>query len=641
MGQKRVKAEGNGKKAAKLKNGPESQLMTVPQQQASQIPVSMLPQPAQQYPVSQALLLNSPTGIEELDKILSGGFPKGAVVLLSGSSGSGKTIFSYQWLFDGVRNNENGVYITLTEPLFKSLKNLETMNFYDRNAIEQNRITIVDLRNLFAKKGFDQQMILDYIEDVVKKTGSRRLCIDSVTAIAYMIDDRAKIRQFIFELGKVLATLGCTTILTSEIEEEGRKVSMYGVEEFISDAILKLDQTKEKDELHRFLQIIKVRGKAYKSDDLFFKISGKGISIFPKLSVALEYGASPERISTGNEMLDKLLLGGIFKGSTTLINGASGTGKSLISMQFITDGLKRGENCLYVGFEESRDQLIKNAKSFGWGLEEYEKKGLMTFRCMYPSEQSLEEHLADIRHIVESKKIQRCAVDSLSAVSGAFTEEGFASFARRLNGYLKTQGVTTFLTSVAGALLGATALSESHLSTVTDNIILLRHVEIEGTLRQVMNVVKVRGSAHSKGLRLYDITAKGIMIGQSLSGYEGIVAGVARKVSETTEEKLQAEFRRFVGPIASSVFAEIKERGLTKENIYKYIDDLAEQNILKKKDADVFKNNASTILSGSISEEHVGETKFVETVFSKRQESPEDMEEKSKEKASLLKRLLG
>jgi len=540
----------------------------------------------------------SPTGIRELDRLLGGGFPKGSIVLLSGSSGSGKTIFSFQWLFEGIKNNENCLYITLTEPLFKSLKNLEIMNFYNRKAIEQEKLKILDIRGIYDKMEFNQEKILSYIEEQVKQTNVKRLCIDSITAIAYNLDDKAQIRKFIFELGKILATLGCTTVVTSEVADPNR-YSVYEVEEFISDAILRFDQVKISDELQRTMQIIKVRGTKYEAEDLHFRISNEGIIVFPKLKVPLQYESSMQRISTGILHLNQMLMGGLFRGSSSLIVGSTGTGKSLLSMQFIIEGLKNGEPCLYAGFEESRDQLIRNAETFGWNLGEYEKKGLLVLNCVYPSEKFLEEHLQDIKRIVESKKIKRCVIDSLSSIANFFPQDIFISFAKRLNGYLKTQYVTTYFTAATASLIGATTLTESHLSTMTDNIFMLRYVEMQGELQLVMNIIKVRGSDHSKSLVTYDITKKGIVVGQSLSGYEGVMTGVTRKVSETVEERLEAEFKKFIGPMGSSIFLELKDKGLTEANIFGYIDELINQGILKKDDSAIFKKRVSDILGSS------------------------------------------
>ncbi len=544
--------------------------------------------------------ISSPTGIAELDVLLGGGFPKGAIVLLSGSSGSGKTNLSFHWLFEGVKNNENSVYITLTEPLFKIVENLERMSFYDRDALEQERLKIIDLRRIYEDEGFNPEETICSIEEYVKQANAKRLCIDSITAIAYNLDKKSEIRKFIFELGKTLSALGCTTVLISEVGDPD-KFSVYGVEEFISDAILRLDQVRVRDELHRIMRIVKVRGRGYRSEDIYFKISDQGFRVFPKLRIPLEYSSTTEKISTGIPVLDEMFHGGIFRGSSTLVAGSTGTGKSLSCLGLIMDGLRNGEPCLYAGFEESRDQLIRNAEGFGWDLGGYEKKGLLVLRCVYPNEMLPEEHLSDIKRIVEENKISRCAVDSLSSISNSFPEDTFLGFTKRLGGYLKTRNVTAFFTSATASLVGTTTLTDVHFSTQTDNILMLRYVEMEGELKKVLNVIKVRGSSHSKVLRRYEITGEGIVLGESLSGYEGVMSGLTRKVSETVEEKIESEFKRFIGPMANSVFLEMKRTGLTKENILQYIDELTSQKILRKENARIFRQNIADIMGSHAS----------------------------------------
>ena len=543
------------------------------------------------------------TGVRELDLMLGGGFPKGAVVLLAGSSGSGKTILSYQWLFAGVNHGEKGLYFTVTEPLFKAVENLEAMGFYDREALESEHIRIVDLRDVIddsgssTKKEFDEDKVIDFIEEQVKAQNAKRLCIDSITAIAYQLHDKAQIRRFIFRLGKVLASLGCTTILTSEVTESGH-YSVYGVEEFISDAIVRMDQVKVRGELQRVMGIVKVRGRSYRAEELFFKISDNGIIAFPQLRTELDYSSSTARGSTGVPELDEMLMGGLLEGASTLVAGPTGTGKTLLGMHFIMEGLRHGETCLFAGFEESREQFLRNAKGFGWDMEWYEREGMLTIRCAYPGEKLPEEHLHDIKHLVEKKGVKRCVVDSLSSISNSYTSEVFSGFAQRLNGYLKGQGVTSLFTMATQSLIGQTTLTESNLSTMTDNIVMLRYVEMEGELRLMLNILKVRGSAHSKGLRRYDITGEGMQIGPSFAGYEGVLTGVGRKVADSVEERIEEEFRRFIGPMAGTVFSDLKTRGLTKEHIDEYLKDLTRQGILKKGDAARFKERIGAIING-------------------------------------------
>lgn len=541
------------------------------------------------------MLEGSPTGIVEFDNALQGGFPKGSVVLVAGSSGSGKTIFSFEWLFHGIREGENGLYITLTEPLFNTLKNLETMNFYDKEAVETETLKIVDMRDtVFDPKGFDYENILDYIEEEVKTSGAKRLVIDSITAIAYTINNKAHIRQFMFELGKILATLGCTTILTSEVAQEG-SYSVYAVEEFISDVILRFDRIKEKNLILRKLSIVKVRGKETHIGELDFRINKNGIKMIPPLDVKMDGKSTNERVSIGNAAIDKLLYGGVLKSSSTMLAGTTGTGKSLLALTFIMDGLRKGEHCLYLGFEESRDQIVRNAAAFGWDLPSFERAGLLTIYCSYPHEKLLEEHLLDIRMLCESKGIMRAVVDSLSAVSNAFTKPSFLSFARRLNGYLKNKQITSIFTLVSSAGLSQSIVGDSQVSTLTDNLIMLRQVEMQGSLQPVMNIVKIRGSDHSKELIEYNINENGLQIGQNLSGFEGVLTGVTRKVDKTLEEKIYLEFKRFLGNIADVMFQKAKEKGLKGDILIDFIDDLIEQNILKSDQANFFKDNVKEI----------------------------------------------
>ena len=231
-------------------------------------------------------------------------------------------------------------------------------------------------------------------------------------------------------------------------------------------------------------------------------------------------------------------------------------------------------------------------------MEWYEREGLLTIRCAYPGEKLPEEHLHQIKHIVEKKNIKRCVVDSLSSVSNSYPGDVFNGFAQRLNGYLKGSGATAIFTMATQSLIGQTTLTESTLSTMTDNIIMLRYVEMEGELKLMLNILKVRGSAHSKGLRRYDITEEGMVIGPSFRGYEGMLTGVGRKVSDSLEERLNEEFKQFIGPMAGTVFSDLKSRGLTKEHIEDYLKDLTKQGILKKDDAKRFKERVFAILNG-------------------------------------------
>ncbi len=551
---------------------------------------------------------NSATGVPGLDEALNGGFPKNSVILLSGDSGTGKTIMSFQWLFEGTRRGENVVYITMTEPIFKTLRNLETMSFYNQEAIENEKINILDIRDtVYSDEGVDTSKIIDVIEKEVKEKNAKRLCVDSITAIAYLLENKARIRRFIFELGQVLASLGCTTLLTSEVAGEG--YSVYGVEEFISDAIVKLERSRVSNMSARSLGVIKVRGKGYDSHDLNFKINNDGIRVLPRFDTPLSFEVSDERVSTGVPQLDEMIAGGLFKGSNTLISGPTGTGKTLSCMHLINAGLENGKNCLYLGSEESESQLIRTAKGFGWDFQKYIDNGKLVIRSKHPREMLPNEHYEEIMGIVNENDIDRCVIDSISAYSNTFEEKYIREFLGGVSAFLKSEGITAYYTLSSDTLFGTSQISGLNISSLIDNIIMLRYIEVEGELNRMINIIKLRGSYHSKGLRSYEITDKGMKIGLQLSGYEGVMTGVTRKVAATVEEDLKEIFQRYIGPMGRSVFEDIKKRGITTNNVINIVNNLVDDNIIKQEDADKFKEEVLSVLKekrkGKIGDEEV------------------------------------
>ncbi|VVB76350.1 DNA repair and recombination protein RadB [Candidatus Tiddalikarchaeum anstoanum] len=547
----------------------------------------------------------SPTGIEGLDFLLKGGFPEGHVILLSGGAGTGKTMLAMQWLFNGYKkNNESGIYITLTEPITKALQNISNTEFYDKTVTDALKIHFTDLRTAIqlleikeksiTKNDIDK--IIDTIGQLVKQTGSKRLVIDSITALAYMLNEKDLIRYFVFRLGTMLSTLNCTTILTSEITGGGS--SVFGVEEFISDGVIKLESVKIKDDIIRKLQIIKMRGIDYIPKVVDFRIKRDGVHLLLKILPELVYRATNEKVSSGVSGFDDMCYGGLFKGSCTLLAGPTGTGKTVTSLQFINQGLKNGEHCLYVSFEESREQLLRLAQSFGWDFEKYEKDGLLTFLCSYPELAYPIEHLIAIEEIFEKNKINRIVIDSLTALANVLPVETFRDFVKMIVSYCKAKEVTSLVTAATATLMGSETLTEANLSTLTDNIIILKYVEFSGELGFVVAVLKTRSSDRDKKLRKYNIISKkGIVIGEALMAYEGVMTGTSRKIGKTTEEKLIDEFNTVLGPMGLQSYNEIALKGITEKTITEYVDSLKSEGIIKKDTAEKFKQNCVSILN--------------------------------------------
>jgi circadian clock protein KaiC len=477
---------------------------------------------------------------KELNNFLMGGFPNGSAILLAGSSGTGKTVFSMQWLFEGAKKfGEKGVYLTLTEPVSKVINNLKGLAFYDNNLVTDGKIRFIDLRSEIYKRnphtGISKNhlKLLNIIEDIVRKTGAQRLVIDSITAVCLMMHDKQTVRNLIFSLGTCFNALGCTTLLTSEVQPDDEGYSLYGVEEFISDGLLKLGHTPRKDTTMRTMQLLKLRGVEISSPLRHFRITRQGLELIPRVELTLTQDPTKRRVKTGISGLDTMTHGGFWEGSSTLISGASGTGKSLLGLQFIIEGLKNKEKCLLIVYEESLSQVYRNCQGFGWNLKKYVDNGLLKIAVSYPEDKPLDEHLMNILKWI-TPQTKRLVIDSLSRISGTATsDQEYRDFVKRLNAYVKRLNIATIYTHTSAGLMGADIITQSHISTITDSIILLKYVEIMGEIRRMISLMKIRGSDHDKKLREFKISSKGFLVGEPFMGMEGLTTGVSRSLHKT------------------------------------------------------------------------------------------------------------
>jgi len=543
-----------------------------------------------------------PTGIKELDTMLRGGFPSNATVLLAGASGCGKTILSMQWLMEGYRlYQEPGMYISLTEPINKMVKTARELSFFKPEYLTPGKVFFEDLRTILHSLKLDNKQItvadigniVDALSDLMYQCAAKRIVIDSITAIAYQLHDEHLIRIFIHELDALLAQTKVNLLLTSEVTGEG--YSIFGVEEFISDGIIKLYREKQKEERVNRLQIVKMRGTDFDSHPASYRITKSGIRLYPRLSRDLTYHVSVKRIPTGIKGLDEMTYGGYFEGSSVLVTGSSGSGKSLLSLQFLLQGLKDGKKVMLVSFEESRDQITRNAKGFGWDLEGFEKQGKFKLICAYPEQKYLEEHIDVIRSEIETFGANLLVIDSLSSLGNVFVEDVVRDFVSRLNGYLKEKLVTTIYTHATATLLGANQITDAHLSTITDHIIMLRYVEIQSELRHALLILKMRGSNHDKKLKEIVFTAQGLEISGEFSGLEGVLSGSTHKVSESIEEQLHALFLETLGPMGEKIFKQEKAKGLTHEAVKKLLGELSDQGVVSTRRKEDFLETARTI----------------------------------------------
>ena len=477
------------------------------------------------------------SGIPGFDEIAHGGLPKGRSTLVSGPSGSGKTIFCAEFLYHGITaSRENGVFVTFEERPEDIIKNMAGFGWDLSKLTREKKLVVVDISPPRVEKvvagSYDLSGMLARIEHAVKQVGAKRVAVDSVSALFSYFDNPGVIRHDLYRLCERFRELGVTSIISAERPKEDDEVSRYGVEEFVSDNVVLLhNRLGESGMRERTVEILKFRGSPHDSEEAPLIVSNRGITVYPRPKPELTGRGFAQKVSTGVDGLDHLLFGGVFKGSTTLLTGASGTGKTVSCLHFILEGAKRKETSLMIEFEESAGQLYRNASSFGWPLKRHVEQGRVYLTCSYPENMRPEQYLKIIEDLVVSKRVKRLALDSLSALQRIYTDDKFREFVVGLCAILKMHGVTTILTNTTNQLLGVTEITETHLSTATDNIVILKYVEIDGEMRRLVNVLKQRGSKHRKELVEFAVGQQGVQILGPFRGIENLMSGSAQKIA--------------------------------------------------------------------------------------------------------------
>ncbi|MBE9215939.1 circadian clock protein KaiC [Plectonema cf. radiosum LEGE 06105] len=487
------------------------------------------------------------TLIEGFDDITHGGLPKGRTTLVSGTSGTGKTLFSLQFLYNGITHlEEPGIFVTFEESPSDIIKNAHIFGWDLQQLIEDGQLFILDAspdpEGQEVIGNFDLSGLIERLQYAIQKYKAKRISVDSVTAIFQQYEASGLVRREIFRLVARLKRLNVTTLMTTERREEYGPVATFGVEEFVSDNAIIFRNVLEGERRRRTIEILKLRGTTHMKGEYPFTITNQGINIFPLGAMRLTQRSSNVRISSGVKYLDNMCGGGFFKDSIILATGATGTGKTLLVSKFLQEGCHIGERSILFAYEESRAQLSRNATSWGIDFEELEHQGLLKIICAYPESTGLEDHLQIIKSEISEFKPSRIAIDSLSALARGVSNNAFRQFVIGVTGYAKQEEITGFFTNTTTHFLGSNSITDSHISTITDTIILLQYVEIRGEMSRAINVFKMRGSWHDKGIREYSITREGPQIKNSFQDYERIISGVPTRVS--IDEK--AELSRIV-----------------------------------------------------------------------------------------------
>ncbi len=483
------------------------------------------------------------TIIEGFDEITHGGLPMGRTTLVSGTSGTGKTLLAVQFLYQGIQHFDYpGLFITFEESPNDIIENAYSFGWDLQELIEEGKLFILDAspdpEGQEVVGTFDLSALIERIQYAVRKYKAKLVSVDSVTAIFQQYDAASVVRREIFRLVARLKQLQVTSIMTTERIEEYGPVARFGVEEFVSDNVVILRNVLEGERRRRTVEILKLRGTTHMKGEYPFTITTDGINIFPLGAMRLTQRSSNARISSGVKTLDEMCGGGFFKDSIILATGATGTGKTLLVSKFLQEGCRQSERAILFAYEESRAQLSRNASSWGIDFEEMERKGLLKLLCTYPESAGLEDHLQMIKSEISEFKPSRIAIDSLSALARGVTNNAFRQFVIGVTGYAKQEEITGFFTNTTDQFMGAHSITESHISTITDTIIMLQYVEIRGEMSRALNVFKMRGSRHDKGIREYSISHEGPEIRDSFRNYERIISGSPTRISVDEKSEL-------------------------------------------------------------------------------------------------------
>jgi circadian clock protein KaiC len=490
------------------------------------------------------------TMIEGFDDISHGGLPSGRTTLVSGTSGTGKTLLSLQFLYNGISYfGESGVFVTFEESPNDIIKNAHIFGWDLQRLIEEGKLFILDAspdpEGQDIVGNFDLSALIERLQYAIRKYKAKRVSIDSITAVFQQYEAIGVVRREIFRLVARLKLLDVTTIITTERSQEYGPVASFGVEEFVSDNVVIVRNVLEGERRRRTIEILKLRGTTHMKGEYPFTITNDGVNIFPLGAMRLTQRSSNVRVSSGVEILDSMCGGGFFKDSIILVTGATGTGKTLLVSNFLQDGCTRGERAILFAYEESRAQLSRNASSWGINFEELERQGLLKIICTYPESTGLEDHLQIIKSEISEFKPSRIAIDSLSAMARGVSNNAFRQFVIGVTGYAKQEEITGFFTNTTDQFLGSHSITDSHISTITDTILMLQYVEIRGEMARAINVFKMRGSWHDKGIREYNITADGPEIKDSFRNYERIISGAPTRVSVDEKTELSRIVRSF------------------------------------------------------------------------------------------------
>lgn len=488
----------------------------------------------------------SPTGIAGFDEITLGGLPAGRPTLVCGGPGCGKTLFAMQFLVKGAMEfDEPGVFMSFEELSEELVQNVASLGFDLDELVEQGRLsmdTVVIERSEIEENGeYDLEGLFLRLGFAIQSVGAKRVVLDTIESLFSGFDNEAILRAELRRLFRFLKDQGVTVVITGE-RGEGQ-LTRQGLEEYVSDCVILLDHRVNEQVSTRRMRIVKYRGSSHGTNEYPFIIDQRGLEVLPVTGLDLQHAASTERISSGVERLDTMLGGkGFYRGTSVLVSGTAGTGKSSLCAHFADATCRRGERCLYFALEESREQIVRNMRSIGIDLSPWVRSGLLEFHASRPTLFGLEMHLVTIFRAVQEFDPTVVIVDPLSNLSAVGSYNEVMATLLRLVDFLKSRQVTAMFVSLTsnGDQENETQLG---VSSLMDTWLSLRNLEANGERNRGLYVLKSRGMHHSNQIREFLLTDHGVKLVNVYLGPEGVLTGSAR-LSQEARDRNAAATRR-------------------------------------------------------------------------------------------------
>ncbi len=491
---------------------------------------------------STSALPKARTGMSGLDEISGGGLPRGRTTIVCGGPGCGKTMFGLEFLLRGARDfNEPGVLVAFEETPQEMERNVASLGFDLKDLIERKKLFLdyvfVEPSEIQETGDYDLEGLFIRLQHAVDTVGAKRVCLDTLEALFSGFANEGVLRAELRRLFRWLKERKLTTVITAE--KGDKTLTRHGLEEYVSDCVILLDHRVREQISTRRLRIVKYRGTSHGADEYPFLIDETGISVLPVTSLEMRHKVSDERVSTGIADLDEMLGGqGFYRGSSVLISGTAGTGKTTMVSSFAEAACRRGERCLFIGFEESVEQVARNMKSVGVDLARCVEEGTLFHEAWRPSQYGIEMHLLRIHKLIEAVKPRHVIIDPITNLVNGSAQADVYSMLVRLMDYLKSRQITSIFTNLTqnGESLEQTDIG---ISSLTDAWILCRDLEFNGERNRCVYVLKARGLAHSNQIREFVLSSEGVRLVPPYIGAGTVLTGSSR-VAQEAKEKAEA-----------------------------------------------------------------------------------------------------